>query len=192
MDGLDPLAAAFAFPKKTEDGAPSPTSQKKKKKKRKTLDFSALQAAGYEAPQDAATDIRAAREEAERMMQETKAQRVEEEAMKRVDEAEQREQEEGGPESPNKKARWQKGEKPGQWHFKAPGEKHDLPGGIVDKFEGRSKNPAFFKGNGMPSKKGRGKKGETPEQTWAREKKKINLGMAEVMIPVWVVCASSQ
>lgn len=32
----------------------------------------------------------------------------------------------------------------------------------------------------MPAKRGRGKKGETPEQTWNRERKKIQLGMAEV------------
>jgi len=57
----------------------------------------------------------------------------------------------------------------------------ELPGGIQQREDNHgSKDPMFRKGNGMPAKMGRGKKGETPEQTWAREKKKISLGMAEV------------
>ena len=60
---MDALAAlTMVRPANTDDGPPV-EDKKKKKKKRKTLDYSKLQGAGYKPPEDAATDLRQAREE---------------------------------------------------------------------------------------------------------------------------------
>ena len=181
-----------------------PDDKKKKKKKKKTLDYSKLQESGYKPPEDAATDIRAAREEAEKIKIMAKANLLEAPTgavtgscvlIRVCAGVAGRRASEGGGKSqrgdrvadgvlyPNPThaihVPSDRGVLPSQKKRKAE-EDPALPAGINQRNASHgSSNPIYRKGNGMPEKKGRGKKGETVEQTWNRERTKIALGMAE-------------
>lgn len=118
MDDLTVLT--LGAKKSCEDGNADETKKKKKKKKKKELDFNTLKAAGYKPPEDAATELREAREEAERKQQEQEAIKIEEEAIARLEQPSSGKRPAEGEADPSG-GEWVAGDGQGRhqsWHFK--------------------------------------------------------------------------